>query len=203
MTDQFSERDRQRIAQGIHKRYAHVAATAPEGQFRYPTGRAGIEGLKYDPRIVGAFPDDVLASYCGVGNPFPLGEIKAGDFVLDIGCGAGVDTLISAMLAGSTGKAVGIDLVPEMVEKAKQSLARTALQNVEFHEASAERLSFPDRTFDVVISNGVINLIPDKRKALAEIFRVLKPAGRLMVADQVRVGERPANTTSLVEKWAG
>jgi ubiquinone/menaquinone biosynthesis C-methylase UbiE len=74
---------------------------------------------------------------------------------------------------------------------------------VEFHEASAERLSFPDRTFDVVISNGVINLIPDKRKALAEIFRVLKPAGRLMVADQVRVGERPANTTSLVEKWAG
>jgi arsenite methyltransferase len=203
MTDQFSERDRQRIAQGIHKRYAHVAATVPEGRFRYPTGRAGIEGLKYDPGIVGSFPDDVLASFCGVGNPFSLGEVKAGDLVLDIGCGAGVDTLLAATLTGPTGKAMGIDLVPEMVEKAKQNLARTSLQNVEFHEASAEHLSLPDRTFDVVISNGAINLIPDKRKVLAEIFRVLKPAGRLMVADQVLVGERPADTESLVDKWAG
>jgi arsenite methyltransferase len=202
MNHQFTEEERKRISQAIHQRYAKVAANA-QGQFRYPVGRAGIEGLKYDPEIVRSLPDEIVASYCGVGNPFSLGEIRTGDHVLDIGCGAGVDTLIAGMMVGSTGKAVGIDIVPEMVERARQNLARTSLQNVEFHESSAEHLSFPDQSFDVMISNGAINLIPDKPKALAEIFRVLKPNGRLMVADQVLVGERPTDTKSMVDKWAG
>jgi arsenite methyltransferase len=202
MNIQLSEQDRKRISQAILQRYAKAAAS-PEGQFRYPTGRAGIEGLRYDPNVVRSLPDEVLASYCGVGNPFSLGDIRAGDHVLDIGCGAGVDTLIAGMMIGSTGKAIGIDMVPEMIERARQNLARTTLQNVEFHESSAERLSFPDQTFDVAISNGAINLIPDKPKALAEIFRVLKPNGQLMVADQILVGDRPSDTKSMVDKWAG
>lgn len=202
MSHQFTELERQQINQGIQQRYAKVAANA-QGQFRYSTGRAGLDGLKYDPELIESLPEDVQASYCGVGNPFSLGEIRAGDTVLDIGCGAGVDTIIAGMMVGSTGKAIGIDMVPEMVERARQNLAKTSLQNVEFHESSAEHLSFPDQTFDVVTSNGAINLIPNKPKALAEIFRVLKPTGRLMVADQVLVGDRPADTKSMVEKWAG
>jgi arsenite methyltransferase len=202
MSHQFTELERQQISQAIHQRYSKVAAN-PGGQFKYPTGRAGLDGLKYDPEIVRSLPDEVVASYCGVGNPFSLGDIRVGDTILDVGCGAGVDTLIAGMMVGSTGKAVGIDMVPEMVERAKQNLARTSLQNVVFHESSAEHLSFPDQTFDVVTSNGAINLIPNKPKALAEIFRVLKPNGRLMIADQVLVGDRPADTKSMVDKWAG
>jgi arsenite methyltransferase len=202
MNIEFTDDERQRISQGIQQRYAKAAAN-PEGQFRYPTGRTGIEGLKYNPEIVRSLPDEVVASYCGVGNPFSMGDIRVGDTILDVGCGAGVDTLIAGMMVGSTGKAVGIDMVPEMVERAKQNLARTSLQSVEFHESSAEHLGFPDQTFDVVISNGAINLIPDKPKALTEVFRVLKPNGRLMVADQVLVGDRPADTKSMVDKWAG
>jgi arsenite methyltransferase len=202
MNHQFTDEERKRISQGIQQRYAKVAANA-QGQFRYPTGRTGIEGLKYDSAVVRSLPDEVVASYCGVGNPFSLGDIRVGDHVLDIGCGAGVDTLIAGLMVGSAGKAVGIDMVPEMVERARQNLAKTSLQNVEFHESSAEHLSFPDQTFDVVTSNGAINLIPDKPKALREIFMVLKPNGRLMIADQVLVGDRPAETKSMVEKWAG
>jgi arsenite methyltransferase len=202
MKPQLTAEDKKQINLGIQQRYSKVAVS-PGGQFRYPTGRAGLDGLKYDPEIIKSLPEDVQASYCGVGNPFSLGEIRAGDTILDVGCGAGMDTLIAGMMSGATGKAVGIDMVPEMVERAKQNLARTSLQNVEFHESSAEHLSFPDQTFDVVTSNGAINLIPDKPKALAEIFRVLKPTGRLMMADQVLVGERPADTKSMVEKWAG
>jgi arsenite methyltransferase len=202
MNHQFTAEDRKRINLGILQRYARVAAS-PEGNFRYPTGRAGLEGQKYHPEIIGNLPEEVVASYCGVGNPFIIGSIHEGDTVLDVGCGAGVDTLIAAMMAGVKGRAVGIDLVPEMLERAGQNLGKTSLENVEFHESSAESLSFPDESFDVVISNGVINLIPDKAKALREIFRVLKLNGRLMIADQVLVRDLPSDTKSMVEKWAG
>jgi len=190
MNHQFTVEDRKRIRQGIQQKYAKVAAGA-EGNFRYPTGQAGLEGQRYDPEIIKALPRDVLPFYCGVGNPFSLGKINEGDTVLDIGCGAGVDTLIAAMMVGANGKVVGIDLTPEMLETAQQNLSKTAFKNLEFLESSAESLSFPDESFDIVISNGVINLIPDKSKALREIFRVLKLNGHLMIADQVLTGELP------------
>jgi arsenite methyltransferase len=202
MNHQLTDEDRNRIRQGIREKYAKVA-TGPEGNFRYPTGKAGLEGQKYDPEIVKALPEEVAASYCGVGNPLVLGPINEGDSVLDVGCGAGVDTLIAAMMVGPEGRAVGIDLVPEMLERAKRNLAEIPLNNVEFLESSAESLKFADETFDAVVSNGAINLIPDKAKALREIFRVLKFGGRLMIADQVLAGELTSDTKTMVEKWAG
>jgi arsenite methyltransferase len=196
----FTPEEAERIKEGIKQKYAKVAVS-PEGNFRYPTGRVGLEGQNYDPRIIQSLPEDVVASYCGVGNPFSLGEINEGDGILDIGCGAGVDSLVAAMMTGSRGRAVGIDLVPSMLEKARSNLARTSLKNVEFLESSGESLPFENDSFDVVISNGAFNLIPDKAKALSEVYRVLKPDGRFMIADQILTGDSPTDTKSMLETW--
>src|SRR5512137_2802732 len=114
MKIEFNRDERKRIREGISEKYKNVA-TSPEGRFSYPTGRAGLEGQKYDPEILDALPEDVLASYCGVGNPFSLGPVNKDEAVLDIGCGAGVDTLVAAIMVGPVGGVVGLDLVPEML----------------------------------------------------------------------------------------
>jgi arsenite methyltransferase len=201
MNRTLAQEDRLRIREGIAEKYKKVAAS-PEGHFKYPTGKAGLAGQHYDPELVKALPEEVQAFYCGVGNPFSLGPMDKGEAVLDMGCGAGVDTLVAAMMVGPGGRAVGIDLTPEMLDRAKANLEKTSLQNVSFQEGSAEELPFPDGTFDVVISNGVFNLVPDKLRALKEIFRVLKHRGRLMMADQILVGEMVGDTRSMVESWA-
>jgi len=202
MEARFNSDERKRIREGISEKYKKVAIS-PEGKFSYPTGRAGLEGQKYNPDVLRELPKDVLASYCGVGNPFSLGPVNKGEAVLDIGCGAGVDTLVAAIKVGPEGKATGIDLIPDMLKQAKRNLKKTSLENVTFQEASAEQLPFPDGTFDVVISNGVFNLIPDKAKALREVIRVLKLSGRFLLADQILIGETPADTESMVKNWAG
>jgi ubiquinone/menaquinone biosynthesis C-methylase UbiE len=144
----------------------------------------------------------VAAAYCGVGNPFTLGPIHPGEAILDIGCGAGVDSLIAARMVGPSGSVRGIDLVPEMLNRAKENARLVRAENVEFMEGSAEELPFPDASFEVVISNGVFNLVVDKVKALEEVMRVLKPGGRFMIADQVLAGELPKETRARVENWA-
>jgi len=192
--------DRERIKKAIHQKYAKVS-DGPEGHFRYPTGRAGLKALDYDTDIIRALPEAALASYCGVGNPFTLGPVHEGESVLDIGCGCGVDTLISALMVGGEGKAVGTDMIPDMLDRARKNLWETPLRNVAFLQTFAEDLPFADSTFDVVISNGVFNLVPRKSKALAEVFRVLRPRGRLMVADQVLIGELPGETRIRVDSW--
>ncbi len=201
MKNGFTDDDRKKIEDGIRQRYAK-AARSPEGHFRYPTGKAGLEALGYDRSILRILPDEVLASYCGVGQPFILDQIKPGESVLDIGCGAGVDTIIAAIIVGPQGKTVGIDFVPEMVQRAKQNLQFTQLQNVSFELGSGENLPFASEDFDCVISNGAYNLIPDKAKALQEAFRVLKRAGRFMIADQVLSGGLPSSPMEMVETWA-
>ncbi len=198
----MSSEDRRRIEADIRDKYIRVAVS-PDGSFRYPTGEAGLKGLHYDAEVFGKLPHSVLASFCGVGNPFALGEIKPGESVLDIGCGGGVDTLIAATMTGEKGRAVGIDLVPEMLEHARENLRRTVLNNVIFQEASAEEIPFPEGSFDVAISNGVFNLIPDKLRALKEVLRVLKPSGRFMIADQVLTVEPSRDSESRVKNWAG
>jgi ubiquinone/menaquinone biosynthesis C-methylase UbiE len=137
-----------------------------------------------------------------VGNLFTLGSINEGDFVLDVGCGAGVDTLFSAKMTGPSGKAVGVDITPAMLEKAKENLSKTNLKNVTFKEGSAENLPFTDEDFDVVTSNGALNLVLDKPKAFAEIYRVLRPDGRLMVADEILIGEMPKEKDKIIKSWA-
>lgn len=201
MEAQISQEDRNRIEAAIRRKYVKVAGS-PEGLFKYPTGRAGLETLNYDPALIKSLPEDVVASYCGVGNPFSIGPINEGEAVLDIGCGAGVDTLLAAMMAGPTGTAAGIDLTAEMLERAEVNLKLTGLRNVTFQKASGEKLPFEDNSFDVVISNGVINLIPDKAATLKEAMRVLKPGGRLMIADQILTGSLPADLKDRIDKWS-
>jgi len=200
METKLTIEDRKRIKNSIHQKYAKVS-DSPEGLFRYPTGRAGLEALNYDPEIIQALPEAAVASYCGVGNPFTLGPVHEGESVLDIGCGCGVDTLIAAIMVGPEGKAVGIDLVPEVLVRPRENLRKMSFNNVTFQETSSEDLPFPDESFDVVLSNGVFNLIPDKAKALAEVLRVLKPRGRLMMADQILTGALPDDPKARVDSW--
>ena len=131
-----------------------------------------------------------------------MGPVNKGETVLDVGCGAGVDTLVAAIMVGTKGRATGMDLVPEMLKRARKNLKRTTLKNVTFQEGSMEQLPFPEGTFDVVISNGAFNLIPEKTKALREVFRVLKSSGRFLLADQILMGEMPADTESMVANWS-
>jgi arsenite methyltransferase len=200
MAIQITQDDIIKIKAGIRNKYIKVA-DSPEGLFKYPTGRSGIEAQKYDPELVGVLPEEVISSYCGVGNPFSLGPINKGDVVLDIGCGAGVDTILAAMMAGPTGKAVGIDIVPEMLQRAKLNMEKTGLKNASFESTSGEVLPFSDNEFDVVISNGVFNLIPDKAALLNEVSRVLKPRGRLMLADQVAIGSVQKDMKTRLANW--
>ena len=202
MGNALTSEDRKRIKEGIAGKYVKVAIS-PVGNFKFPTGRAGLEAQNYDPEILNTLPEEVLASYCGVGNPFSLEPVRKGETILDIGCGAGVDSIVAATMVGPDGKVVGVDLIPEMLERARENLKKTSFENVTFQEASAEELPFPEATFDVVISNGVFNLVPDKARALKEAIRMLKPDGRFLLADQVLTTSQPADTKSMVETWAG
>ena len=196
----ISEKQLDQIRESIRQKYSRVSKS-PQGQFQYPTGREGLEKLRYDRTLINSLPDDIASSYCGVGNPFSLGTISLGEKVLDIGCGAGVDTIIAGMMVGPKGSAVGVDLVPEMIVRAESNLQMTNIKNVRFQTTSSEDLPFPDGFFDVVISNGVINLIPDKESALTEIMRVLKSGGRFMAADQVAVSASKKDLKARLANW--
>ena len=200
MSSQLSAQDREQINTGIQEKYKKVAIT-PEGHFKYPTGRDGLKGLHYNDKLIANLPDAVADSFCGVGNPFSLGKISQGEQILDIGCGAGVDTILAALSVGPKGSVVGVDIVPEIIARAQDNLQMVDLNNVNFKKTSGENLSFANDTFDVVISNGVINLIPDKEAAISEIIRVLKPAGRLMVADQISAGSVQKDIKARLANW--
>ncbi len=177
------------IREGIAEKYRKVAVS-PEGLFRYPTGEKSARGLGYAPDLVAAIPKPIRERFVGVGNPFALGPILQGEAVLDLGCGAGFDAFIAAQLVGPAGRVVGIDLSPEMLAMAEAGLKAADFSNLEFRLAQVEDLPFPGESFDVALSNGVLNLIPDKPKALGEVFRVLRPGGRLQACDIGLVGDR-------------
>jgi SAM-dependent methyltransferase len=165
----------------IRKTYASVSQE-PEKDFVFPTGRAWAEDLGYPEELV-RVPDFVVESFAGVANPFSLGRLEPGERVLDLGSGAGTDSLVAALQVGPSGSVAGIDMTPEMVAKARAGAAELGLENVTFVEGEAERLPFPDASFDVVVSNGVIDLISDKDAVFGELHRVLAPGGRIQIAD--------------------
>jgi arsenite methyltransferase len=165
----------------IKKTYAAVSEQ-PETDFIFPTGRAWAEDLGYPPELA-RVPEAAVESFAGVANPWELGRLEPGEQVLDIGSGAGTDSLIAAQMVGPEGRVTGVDMTPQMLEKARGAASEMGAANAGFVAGSAEELPFPDESFDVVVSNGVIDLIPDKDAVFGEIFRVLRPGGRIQIAD--------------------
>ncbi len=184
------------IKDKIRQRFIKVA-TCPTAPQRHPTGPAIAKKLGYDPTEIDGLPTVVTESFAGVGNPLGLHEVRPGETVVDIGCGAGVDSILAARKVGPSGRVIGVDMTAEMVKKATDNAVAAGVTNTEFHQGEADRLPVGDGMVDVVISNGVFNLCFDKPKVLAEVFRVLRPGGQLQMAD-ILLGE--AVTDEQVEK---
>lgn len=189
------------IQQAVRKKYAEVSFSAA-GKFRYMIGRAGAAALGYDLSALSDLPDEVFDSFCGVGNPLALEPVRIGERVLDVGCGTGLDMILTSRLAGPSGLVCGIDLTPEMVEKARANFVRAGTNNTNALVAGSEAIPYDDNTFDVVTSNGVLNLSPLKEQSLHEIFRVLRPAGRLQLTDIVLDKDLPAEMTNSLDAWS-
>jgi SAM-dependent methyltransferase len=185
----------------IKKTYASVSQE-PEKDFIFPTGRAWAEDLGY-PAEVANVPETAAQSFAGVANPFSLGRLEPGERVLDLGSGAGTDSLVAAQMVGAEGRVTGVDMTPEMLTKARAAAAEMGAANVEFVESEAEHLPFPDGSFDVVISNGVIDLIPDKDAVFSELHRVLVPGGRLQIADVTIQNPVSEEGRRNIDLWTG
>jgi arsenite methyltransferase len=166
----------------IKRRFVKLALSPQEEQ-KFPVGPASAKRLGYDAAEIDVMPASVTESFAGVGNPLALGELRAGDVVLDVGCGAGLDSIFSARRVGPTGKVIGVDFAAEMIQKAKRNAEVLGIVNIEFRQGDADALPMEHRSVDVVISNGVFNLCLDKPKVLAEAFRVLRAGGRIKMAD--------------------
>jgi arsenite methyltransferase len=178
------------IREAVKRRYAQ-ASRCVDDLFRYPTGLAGAQQLGYEQAWIEAAPAEMIAGFCGIGNPFALGPIGPGDTVLDVGCGAGFDLFCASRLVGVNGKIVGIDLTSEMVALTERNLKAAGIANAQVRQAGAEAIPFPDASFAVVIANGVLNLAIEKEKSFSELHRVLKKGGRLQFADVVLARELP------------
>jgi arsenite methyltransferase len=185
----------------IKKTYASVS-DEPEKDFIFPTGRAWAEDLGYPDELANV-PEAAAESFAGVANPWVMGRLTPGERVLDLGSGAGTDSLIAAQMVGKQGHVTGIDMTQEMLAKARAAAAEIGATNVEFVEGEAERLPFPDASFDVVISNGVIDLVPDKNAVFTELFRVLAPGGRIQVADVTIQNPVSAEGRRNIDLWTG
>jgi arsenite methyltransferase len=195
------EIDVELLKREIKKTYAFVS-DEPEREFIFPTGRAWAEDLGYPPELANV-PDAAVESFASVANPWQLGRLAPGERVLDLGSGAGTDSLVAAQMVGAQGSVTGIDMTPQMRAKARAAAAEMGATNVEFVDGEAEQLPFRDDSFDVVISNGVIDLIPDKDAVFAELFRVLTLGGRMQIADVTIQNPVSAEGRRNIDLWTG
>ncbi len=196
------ELDIDELRHAIQDEYKAVALE-PNRQFHFHTGRklAGI--LAYDDEWLSGIPEASIESFAGTGNPFTLGEIQRGERVVDVGCGAGIDTLIAAKMVGPNGKVIGVDMTSAMLAKARRSVEASGLSQADIREGYGEVLPVSEGWADLVISNGVLNLMPDKAAALREMHRVLKPGGRLQIADILVQRAVPESAKQKIDLWTG
>jgi len=184
----------------ISDKYTEVAKT-PEKGFHFHTGKPLAMMLGYPEETVDALPSGTVESFAGTGNPFSMGDMHSGETVLDVGCGAGFDTIIAARQIGLSGRVISVDMTPAMLEKAQAGARQAGAGNIDFRNGLAEALPVEDESVDVVISNGVINLCPDKMAAMQEIYRTLKPGGRIQIGDIVVHKEVPEDAKSDIDLW--
>lgn len=194
--------DADELREQVRAKYREVAVT-PSATFHFHTGRPLALRLGYDPTIVEALPDRAVESFAGVGNPFSLRRPAAGERVVDIGSGAGFDSFVAAAHVGPAGAVIGIDMTQEMLDKARETASTLGYGNVEFREGLAEAIPVEDGSIDTVVSNGVINLCPDKRAVFDEIRRVLKPGGWLQFADIANGRPVPPEALRDIDLWTG
>jgi ubiquinone/menaquinone biosynthesis C-methylase UbiE len=159
--------------------------------------------LGYHDDWLEGLPEGSIASFAGTGNPFRIGQLQLGEQVVDVGSGAGIDSLIAAKMVGPNGQVIGVDMTPAMLQKARKSATEAGLGNVKFRKGLAESLPVPDRWADLIISNGVLNLVPDKLAALQEMARVLKPTGRLQIGDILVQQAVPEDSKKQIDLWTG
>jgi len=190
------------LRQAISKEYEEVANN-PERGFHFHTGRPLTRILGYKEEWLEGIPESAIESFAGTGNPFSLGEIRSGERVIDIGCGAGIDSLIAAKKVGADGRVIGIDMTEAMLDKARQAGEEAGLSQAEFRYGHAENLPVQDGWADVVISNGVINLTPNKEATFREIARALKPKGRLQIGDILVQKKVPESAKRKIDLWTG
>jgi SAM-dependent methyltransferase len=190
------------LRQAIQEEYAAVARDPGRG-YHFHTGRPLASILGYQDDWLEGLPEGSIASFAGTGNPFRIGQLQPGERVVDVGSGAGFDSLIAAKMVGPNGQVIGVDMTPAMLQKARKSATEAGLGNVKFRKGLAESLPVPDRWADVVISNGVLNLVPDKLAALQEMARVLTPTGRLQIGDILVQQAVPEDAKQQIDLWTG
>lgn len=190
------------LRQAIREEYS-VVADRPEQGFHFHTGLPLARLLGYEDTWLDGIPEESLASFAGTGNPFRLGALLPGEHVVDVGCGAGFDSLIAARMVGEEGRVIGVDMTPAMLAKARASAASMGYAHITFRDGYAEALPVPDGWADVVISNGALNLMPDKAAALAEMARILKPGGRLQIGDILVQRPVPESAKREIDLWTG
>ena len=188
------------LREEVKKKYRDVACN-PHGEHHFHTGRPLARRLGYDQAVVGAMPDAAVESFAGVANPFVLRALARGEKVVDAGSGAGFDSFIAAHQVGREGRVVGVDMLAEMLEKSRNNAKLMGLGNVEFREGVLEEMPVEDRWADVVISNGVINLCADKKRAFGELWRVLRPGGRLQFGDIANGKPVPESAIANIDLW--
>jgi SAM-dependent methyltransferase len=190
------------LRSAIREEYEIVALDPGRG-FHFHTGRTLAAIVGYEDEWLAGIPETAIESFAGTGNPFSLGGIEPGEWVVDVGSGGGIDSLIAARMVGPDGRVIGVDMTPAMLERARRAAAESGFRNVEFREGLMEDLPVEDGWADVVISNGVLNLAPDKGRALAEMNRVLKSGGRLQVGDILVEKEVSESSKRKIDLWTG